>query len=84
MQHCPCAHKQKRRHFHAKTTSTKLYIYIELGSKDLFIDKAHTTLDIFRFAVFFPCMKVNKKATKMLYFDILKNARFWRAVLTLK
>ena len=28
MQHCSCAHKQKRRHFHAKTTSAKLYIYI--------------------------------------------------------
>ena len=31
----------------------KLYIYIGVGSRDLFIDKAHTALDIFRFAVFF-------------------------------
>ena len=29
---CPCAHKQKRRHFHAKTTSAKLYIYVGVGS----------------------------------------------------
>ena len=47
------AHKQKRQHFHAKTTSAKLYIYIGVGSRDLFIDKAHTALDIFRFAAFF-------------------------------
>ena len=39
-------HKEKRRHFHAKTTSAKLNIYIEVGSRDLFIDKAHTVLDI--------------------------------------
>ena len=49
-----CAHKQKRRHFHAKTTSAKLYIYIGVGSRNLFIDEAHTALGIFR--VFFPCM----------------------------
>ena len=44
---CLCAHKQKRRHFHAKTTSAKLYVYIGVGSRDLFIDEAHTTLGIF-------------------------------------
>ena len=54
--HCPYAQKHKRRHFHAKTTSAKLYIYIEVGSRDLFIDEADTVLDIFRFAVFIPCM----------------------------
>ena len=48
------AHKQKRRHFHAKTTSAKLYIYIRVRSRDLFIDEAHTALGIF--PVFFPCM----------------------------
>ena len=36
-----CAHKQKRRHFHAKTTSAKLYIYMGLGLRCLYIDKAH-------------------------------------------
>ena len=52
------AHKQKRRHFHAKTTSAKLYYYIGVRSRDLFIDEAHTVLDIFpacclvRFAAF--------------------------------
>ena len=54
MRQCPCAHKQKRQHFHAKTTSAKLYIYIGVGSRDLFIDEAHTALGIF--PVFFPCM----------------------------
>ena len=46
-------HKQKRQHFHAKTTSEKLYISIGVGSRDLCMDEAHTVLDIFRFAVFF-------------------------------
>ena len=45
--------KQKRRHFYAKTTSAKLYIYIEVRARDLYIDEAHTALDIFRFAAFF-------------------------------
>ena len=52
MWHCPCPHKQKRQHFHAKTTSAKLYIYNEVGARDLYIDEAHTALDIFCFAVF--------------------------------
>ena len=51
--HCPWAHKRKRRHFHAKTTSAKHYIYVGVGSRDLFIDEAHMALDIFRYAVFF-------------------------------
>ena len=54
MRQCSCANKQKRQHFHAKTTSAKLYIYIGVGSRDLFIDEAHTVLGIF--PVFFPCM----------------------------
>ena len=38
---------------HTKTTSAKLYIYIGVGARDLYIDEAHTALDIlFRFAVF--------------------------------
>ena len=51
--------KQKRRHFYAKTTSAKLYIYIEVRARDLYIDEAHTVLDIFpacclvRFVAFF-------------------------------
>ena len=56
MQHFPCAHKLKRRHFHAKTTRAKLYIYDGVGLRDLFIDEAHMALDTFRFVVFFPCM----------------------------
>ena len=35
-------------------TSAKFYIYIGVGSRDLFIDEAHTALGIFQ--VFFPCM----------------------------
>ena len=47
-----CANKQKRRHFHAKTTSPNVYINIGVGSRDLIIDEAHTALGIF--LVFFP------------------------------
>ena len=39
--------------FHAKTTSAKLYIYIGVGARDLYIDEAHMALGIFRFALFF-------------------------------
>ena len=35
-----------------KTTSAKLYIYIGVGSRDLFIDEAHTALGIPQY--FFP------------------------------
>ena len=35
-----------------KTTSAKLYIYNEVGTRDLYIDKAHMARDIFRFAAF--------------------------------
>ena len=52
-------HKQKRRHFHAKTTSAKLYYCIGVRSRDLYIDEAHTALDIFRFAAFFHSMQQN-------------------------
>ena len=45
--------KQKKRHLYAKTTNAKLYIYIGVGARDLYIDEAHTALDIFRFAAFF-------------------------------
>ena len=48
-----CVHKQKKRHFHAKATSAKLYIYNGVGARDLYIDEAHKALDIFRFAAFF-------------------------------
>ena len=33
--------------------SFTLYIYIGAGARDLYIDEAHTALDIFRFAAFF-------------------------------
>ena len=52
MKTCPCTHKQKRQHFHAKMTSVKLYICVGVQAKDLYIDEAHTALDIFCFAVF--------------------------------
>ena len=56
---------QKRRHFHAKMTNEKLYIYIGVGVRDLYIDEAHTALYIFRFAAFFNqkiCMLRKTKA----------------------
>ena len=31
----------------------KLYIYIGVEARDLYIDEAHTALEIFRFVVFF-------------------------------
>ena len=43
---------QTEKHFHAKNTCAKLYIYIGVGARDLYIDETHTALDIFRFAVF--------------------------------
>ena len=39
--------------FYAKMTSAKLYMYNGVGARDLYIDEAHTALDIFRFAAFF-------------------------------
>ena len=50
---CSCTHKHKIRRFHTKTSSAKLYIYIGVGARGLYIDEAHMALDIFRFAVFF-------------------------------
>merc|ERR1712081_57260 len=41
-------------HYMTHYTAHKLYIYIGVGSRDLFIDEAHTALGIF--PVFFPCM----------------------------
>ena len=58
--------EQKRQHFHAKTTSAKLYIYIGVGARDLHIDEAHTALDIFRFAVFF---FINQTRQKLVGWD---------------
>ena len=52
----PMREQTEKTTFYAKTTSAKLYIYIGLGARDMFIDEAHMALDIFRFAVFFPCM----------------------------
>ena len=39
--------------FSCKDDQGKFYMYIGVGSRDLFIDKAHMALDIFRFAVVF-------------------------------
>ena len=44
--------KQKRQHSHANTPSAKLYIYIGVRARDMYIDEAHTALFIFRFAAF--------------------------------
>ena len=38
---------------YAKTTCTKLYIYIGVGARNLYINEAHTEVDIFCFAVFY-------------------------------
>ena len=53
MWHYPCPHKQERQHFYAKMTRANLYVYIGVGARDLYIDEAHTALDMFRFAAFF-------------------------------
>ena len=50
----PMCEQTEKRHSYAKTTNAKLYIYIGVGSRDLFIDEAHMTLGIF--PVSFPCM----------------------------
>ena len=52
MWYCPSMHIQKRQHFYAQTTSAKLYVCIGVEARDLYIDKAHTALDILRFTVF--------------------------------
>ena len=74
MRHCPCEHKQKR-NFHAKTTSAKLYIYIGVGAMDLYIDKAHTALDIFHFAAFFKLNLWQELILENLNF--VKNGKKW-------
>ena len=47
-----CAQTEKTM-FSCKDDYAKLYIYIGVGARDLYIDEAHTVLDIFHFAVFF-------------------------------
>ena len=47
-----CAQTEKTI-FSCKDDYAKLYIYMGVGARDLYIDEAHTALDIFRFAVFF-------------------------------
>ena len=48
----PC--KNRKDDIFMQTTSAKLYIYIGVGARDLYIDEAHMALDIFRFAAFLP------------------------------
>ena len=56
-----------------KTTSAKPYIYFEMGSRDLFIDKAHTVLDILPacclvcFAAFFNLRRFLARPMHLLY-----------------
>ena len=52
-----------------KTTSTKLYIYNGVGARDLYIDEAHTALDIFRFAAFFFTLYNNKTSEKKRFIE---------------
>ena len=47
-----CAQTEKTT-FSCKDSSAKLYIYIGVGARDLYIDEAHMALDILRFAAFF-------------------------------
>ena len=47
-----CAQTEKTI-FSCKDDYAKLNIYMGVGARDLYIDEAHTALDIFRFAVFF-------------------------------
>ena len=56
---------------HAKTTSAKLYIYIGLGARALYIDEAHTSLNIFRFVVFFKLFLGTKKFYNIFFTKIL-------------
>ena len=60
------ARTNREEHFHAKTTSAKLYIYIGVGSRDLFIDEAHMALGIF--PLFFPCMLPTPHCGIFLFF----------------
>ena len=63
-----------------KTTSAKLYIYIEVRARDLYIDEAHTVLDIFSFAAFFQRVSKNKKSEIFLVFKLF----FTRSTFTLE
>ena len=75
MRHCSCAYKQKRRHFHAKMTSAKLYIYIGVGQGTCLLTK-HTrrwaysryffpACCLLRFAAFFSvCMQTSRTTVK--------------------
>ena len=55
-----CTHKE-RQHFHAQTTSLKIYMYMGVEKGDLYIDEAHTAMDIFHFVVFFKARCSNWK-----------------------
>ena len=46
MRHCPCADIQRRRHFYAKTTSVKVYIYIDEANIALDISKLGVLVDV--------------------------------------
>ena len=45
-------------HTYIHTTSAKLYIYIGVGARDLYIDESHTALDIFRMRHFLVCTQL--------------------------
>ena len=72
IRHWSCAHKQKRRHFHAKTTGAKLYIYIGVGAMDLYIDEPNIMFGyFFGFKICFDpklCWFQNFVGTKFFFF----------------
>ena len=69
MWHGPCAHTQKRLHYYANATRAKLYIYIGIGARDLYIDQAQA-LDIFRFAVSFVTSMISGNHLEMYQFSL--------------
>ena len=55
---------------HAKMTSAKLYIYIGVGARDMYIDEAHMALDTFSFTEFF-FLRAHKRENQDLYSPVL-------------
>ena len=55
--------------------SAKLYIYIGVGARDLYIDEAHKALDIFRFAAFFTLHFITSERNVVieLYYNATKS-----------
>ena len=65
--------KQKRQHFHAKMNSAKLYIHSGVGSRNLFIDEAHTALGMGIFPVFSPACCLLRFAAFFIFWGGVSN-----------